>query len=134
MTSETRTFAEAAALLPDDFYLKCAKHFLKAVRKHPRFADALFNWRETYTHNGVPLNIKNEADTLLRVARNTLRTETDGSQVVGKHLLDCEIAEAFCAYAHNDAAACVDELYDAVAVLMRMIAVVEGKQRLGGAE
>ena len=32
----------------------------------------------------------------------------------------------------GESAACVEELYDAVAVLMRMIAVVEGKQRLGG--
>ena len=133
-TKETKEFVDVAEKMPTDFYLNAARHYSKAVRKHPRFADALFNWRETYTHNGVHLNIKNEADTLLRVARNTLRTETDGSQVVGKHLLDCEIAEAFCAYAHNDAAACVDELYDAVAVLMRMIAVVEGKQRLGGEE
>ena len=68
MTSETRTFAEAAALLPDDFYLKCAKHFLKAVKK-------------------------------------------DGGR-----------------------AETIGELYDAVAVLMRMIAVVEGKQKLGGKE
>ena len=39
--------------------------------------------------------------------------------------------EAYVEHLKGNKATCVDELYDAVAVLMRMIAVVEGKQRLG---
>ena len=120
MTSETRTFAEAAALLPDDFYLKCAKHFLKAVRKHPRFADALHGYRDSEM-----------VKTYLKGCREILVSKRQNSKVYATDLLECEILEAWCA--PNDQET-ISELYDAVAVLMRMIAVVEGKQRLGGEE
>ena len=128
MTSETRTFAEAAALLPDDFYLKGAKHFLKAVRKHPRFADAL--WRYDILGGGEARFAAVRNLVLLREYIG--RCDGDGI-LSAAQLLECEMEEARIAGAFdNDAAACVDELYDAVAVLVRMIAVVEGKQKLGG--
>ena len=123
MTSETRTFAEAAALLPDDFYLKCAKHFLKAVRKHPRFADALFANPEVAN-----------AEKALADARRWLANLEAHGELDGAMLAMCEIDEAQLASAKGDAAATIGELYDAVAVLMRMIAVVEGRQKLGGEE
>ena len=128
---ETGRFVAAAEMMPDNFAFNAASHFLKAVRKHPRFADALFDWRElTHPFSGVATL----AQSRLKSCRRSVATGEQYHRLIANDLLGCEIAEAFAANAQGDKAACVDELYDAVAVLMRMIAVVEGKQKLGGAE
>ena len=125
---ETGRFIAAAEMMPTDFYQRAASHFLKALRKHLRFADALFDWRElTHPFSGVATL----AQSRLKSCRRSVATGEQYHRLIANDLLGCEIAEAFAANARGDKAACVDELYDAVAVLMRMIAVVEGKQRLG---
>ena len=118
---ETGRFVAAAEMMPDNFAFNAASHFLKAVRKHPRFADALFE-------NDVP----DDAEYRLKCARNKVSYYERCGWLAGTILAECEITEANVAHLKGDAAACVDELYDAVAVLMRMIAVVEGRQKLGG--
>ena len=119
--AEIEVFVAAAEMMPENFAFKAASHFLKAVRKHPRFADALFSEDE-----------KEDARGALEQARREIDYLAKHNWLDGDSLTQCEIAEAQLAYVRGDAAACVDELYDAVAVLMRMIAVVEGKQKLGG--
>ena len=111
----------AAEMMPDDFAFNAASHFLKAVRKHPRFADALFGD-----------DAADDAQDVLDAMRRELDYLEKNNWLDASALATCEIAEAQLANAQGDNAACVDELYDAVAVLMRMIAVVEGKQKLGG--
>ena len=123
MTDETKAFVAAAEMMPDNFAFNAAKHFAKAVRKHPRFADKLFGDDAADDARDVLDGMRREIDYLAK--NNWL----DASA-----LATCEICEAQLANAQGNKAACVDELYDAVAVLMRMIAVVEGKQRLGGGE
>ena len=120
---ETGRFVAAAEMMPDNFAFNAASHFLKAVRKHPRFADALFG-------DDAP----DDAQDVLDAMRRELDYLAKNNWLDASALATCEIAEAQLANAHGDKAACVDELYDAVAVLMRMIAVVEGKQKLGGEE
>ena len=46
-------------------------------------------------------------------------------------VLNCELAEVYEAYARGDTAHAVEECYDAIAVLLRMIDVLEGRQALG---
>ena len=123
MSEETETFVAAAEMLPTDFYQRAASHFLKAVRKHPRFADALFGD-----------DAADDAQDVLDAMRRELDYLAKNKWLDASALATCEICEAQLANAQGDKAACADELYDAVAVLMRMIAVVEGKQKLGGAE
>ena len=123
MSGETETFVAAAEMMPDNFAFNAASHFLKAVRKHPYFADVLFS-------NGVLCDAE---DRLTRI-RDQVVYFAHCRWLDGTILAECEVAEALVAYLRGDKAACVDELYDAVAVLMRMIAVVEGKQKLGGKE
>ena len=123
MTEATETFVAAAEMMPTDFYQRAASHFLKAVRKHPRFADELF-----------PSTDVAEAGQSLQEARDLVAHFVTNGGVDGVMLAQREIAESQFANAMHQKAACVDELYDAVAVLMRMIAVVEGKQKLGGKE
>jgi uncharacterized protein YabN with tetrapyrrole methylase and pyrophosphatase domain len=46
-------------------------------------------------------------------------------------VLDCECWEVAEALANGDTAHAVEELYDCVAVLLRTIDVLEGRQKLG---
>ena len=122
---------EIGAAMPSDFSTRARLHYAKAVRKHPRFADALFDWRElTHPFSGVAAL----AQSRLKSRRSFVKNGERSYRLIANDLLDCEIAEAFAAHEQGDKAATVSELYDAVAVLMRMIAVVEGNQKLGGEE
>ena len=117
---ETGRFIAAAEMMPDDFYQRAASHYLKAVRKHPRFADALF-----------PTADVAEAGQSVQEVRDLVAHFVSNGVIDSVMLALCEIAEAQFENAMHNKSACVDELYDAVAVLMRMIAVVEGRQHLG---
>ena len=121
MTEETKAYMEANAAMPTDFTRRAYEHFVKAVRKHPRFADMLFSEDE-----------KEDVEFLLERARAEVDYLTKNNWLDAGMLAMCELDEAQLAHARGDKAATISELYDAVAVLMRMIAVVEGKQRLGG--
>jgi hypothetical protein len=126
---ETGRFIAAAEMMPDNFAFNAASHFLKAVRKHPRFADALFFNGER--DERMREDALQAAELDLEETREDLYLSTRDGSLDARFLLSCEMEEAFVEHLRGDAAACVDELYDAVAVLMRMIAVVEGKQKLG---
>ena len=117
-TKETKEFVDVAEKMPTDFYLNAARHYSKAVRKHPRFADALHKYTDVKF-----------AEVALEKMRDNLDFMRECDAVSADELVECEMLEAFCAKSAQDA---ISELYDAVAVLMRMIAVVEGKQKLGG--
>ena len=122
---------EICAAMPSDFSIRARLHFAKALRKHPRFADKLFDWREiTHPFSGVATL----ALSRLKSCRRLVKGGEQHHLLIAGDLLNCEIAEAFAAHEQGNAAETVSELYDAVAVLMRMIAVVEGKQKLGGVE
>ena len=118
-----RAIVEAERVMPTDFAHNAALHYAKALRKHPRFADALFGD-----------DAADDAQDVLDAMRRELDYLAKNNWLDASALATCEICEAQLANAHGDKAACVDELYDAVAVMMRMIAVVEGKQKLGGEE
>ena len=133
MKAETETFVAAAEMMPDNFAFNAASHFLKAVRKHPRFADALFDNCERNKRVVEDEDYLREICDLEETREDIYLATRDGT-LEARYLLSCEIEEAHIEYLHGDNSACVDELYDAVAVLMRMIATVEGKQRLGGEE
>ena len=132
MSGETETFVAAAEMMPDNFAFNAASHFLKAVRKHPRFADELFDNCERKMSVCADNDHLREVECDLEETREDIYLSACGGTLEARCLLSCEIEEAHIEHLKGNAAACVDELYDAVAVLMRMIAVVEGKQKLGG--
>ena len=117
----SRAMVEAELVMPTDFAHHAALHYAKALRKHPRFTDALFGDDAADDAQDVLDGMRREIDYLAK--NNWL----DASA-----LATCEICEAQLANAQGNTAETISELYDAVAVLMRMIAVVEGKQKLGG--
>ena len=94
-------------------------HYLHAKEKHPYFCDIITCLSDV------------GADTHLDIYRSTLEAEKNASSVEACTVLICEIHEAIQAYTHGDTAAAVEECYDAIAVLLRTIDVLEGRQTLG---
>ena len=98
------------------------EHYAHAREKHPYFCDIITCLSES------------GADTHLSIYRATLAAEIEAEAVETGTLLDCEFYEAMQAYTHGDIAHAVEECYDAIAVLLRTIDVLEGRQKLGKPE
>lgn len=101
---------------------KVAAHYRHARAKHPHFADTLYFEEEC-------MRFVEESSSFLNIWR-TLTEPWDNKQDANSFLM-CELAEVRDAYARGDRAAAVEECYDAIAVLLRMVDVLEGRQRLG---
>lgn len=95
------------------------EHYTHAREKHPYFCDIITCLSEV------------GSDTHLDIYRATLRAESENEAVEAGTLLGCEFYEAIQAYTHGDTAHAVEELYDCIAVLLRTIDVLEGRQRMG---
>ena len=104
-----------------EMVIRIAEHYCHARRKHPRFADRLFLWGDSAEDAGETL-----AD-----VRDILDWEKHRGRVLAQSLLECEIYEAIYAFASGNKAHAVEECYDAIAVLLRMVDVIEGRQKLG---
>lgn len=102
---------------------KIRRHYRHAVEKHPRFADRL---PAVCSHD--------VAEDILAGSRARLRDGAAVGSTSAVAVLDCETAEFMEAYLRGDKAAAVEECYDAMAVLLRMVDVLEGRQPLGRAE
>ena len=94
-------------------------HYLNARAKHPYFADKLVTGETE----------ENAADKLVEV-RLCLKHECERGESYAEDLLLCELWEVMEAYAKGDKDAAVSECYDAIAVLLRMVDVLEGRQKL----
>lgn len=112
---------EAVASIDAAVVLKVAEHYCHAKRKHPHFADSMF----LYENNAE------DAKRDLRILRMILNIERKEVKVYAETLANCEVAEVCDAIARGDKAAAVEECYDAIAVLLRMVDVLEGRQKLG---
>lgn len=112
---------EAVASIDAAVVLKIAEHYCHAKRKHPYFADRLF----------IDDNDAEEAKRDLESVRMLLDIERKQGKVYAETLANCEVAEVCDAIARGDKAAAVEECYDAIAVLLRTVDVLEGRQKLG---
>lgn len=122
MKEETITATgEAEASIDAAFVLKIAEHYCHAKRKHPYFADRLF----------IDDNDAKRAKRYLESVRMLLNIERKQGRVYAETLANCEVAEVCDAIARGDKAAAVEECYDTIAVLLRMVDVLEGWQSLG---
>ena len=129
MKDRANDILAVADAMPSDFSTRARLHYAKALRKHPRFADALFATYEPDEREREDALQAAELD--LEETREDLYLSSRDGSLEARFLLGCEMEEAYVEHLKGNKATCVDELYNAVAVLMRMIAVVEGKQRLG---
>lgn len=98
------------------------QHYDHAREKHPYFCDIITCLSDV------------GSDTHLDIYRATLKAESNNEVVEVGTLLGCEFYEAIQAYTHVDTAHAVEECYDAIAVLLRVIDVLEGRQELGKPE
>ena len=99
---------------------RIAAHYDHAKAKHPRFADKMFVEEKTPS-------FLEDTDSRLRIWRAFSGLGKADAETV----LMCEFAEVRHAYAHGNKAAAVEECYDTIAVLLRMVDVLEGRQALG---
>lgn len=109
-----------------DMLAKVAIHYRHAKEKHPYFCDKVTNayW-----------NLEDVQDNLARIRRN-IKQDIKLHDIQALSLLVCEFMEFEEAWTRSDNSAAVGECYDAIAVLLRIIDVIEGRQKLGkvGAE
>lgn len=110
----------------DEHHGRIAEHYAHAIEKHLYFCDL------------NPLDIgalyKMYIPMRLDRARKELKYYTEKGFVTWEDVLDCEMWEVLEALVNGDKAHAVEELYDCVAVLLRTIDVLEGRQELGKQE
>lgn len=112
------------------FLEKAMAHYVHAREKHPYFADRL-SYSERIGDDIRDTIRANCADGLLANKRRFIRKMSEAGCLVAECVLDCEIAEVYSALMHGDTAHAIEECYDVIAVIMRMIYVLQGRQALG---
>ena len=102
-------------------------HYAHAREKHPYFCD--------WVQPGICgiTNIEKIKE-CLAFAREQIDDGIITNSLRWDDLLECEMWEVFEALAIDDKTRAVEELYDCVAVLLRTIDVLEGRQKLGKPE
>ena len=105
---------------------RVSQHYVHAYTKYPYFCDALFSERRKKCDGG--------AENHLKLGRKLLKDRMKERDCDFIDVADCELAEMFAAYSQGDEANAVEECYDAIAVLLRVIDVLEGRQELGRPE
>lgn len=99
-------------------------HYAHAQAKHPYFCDIIKN-------DDLPFDF---AGWHLEECRKRLAHAKAADVVRWDELLDCEKYESMVEINRGNTAAAVEDLYDCIAVLLRTIDVLEGRQRLGKPE
>lgn len=70
----------------------------------------------------------------LKKIREDIAKDIDTQELIWDTLLNCEVWEVHEAIMKGDTAQAVEECYDAIAVLLRVVDVLEGRQKLGKPE
>ena len=99
---------------------KIREHYEHAKAKRPYFADRLI------LKSDFPL-----WEHRLAGVRHWMGIERKKKMTSAETVLLCENAEMFAAIEQGETAAAIEEAYDAIAVLLRTIDVLEGRQPLG---
>lgn len=88
-----------------------------AKRKHPKFVDSLLPPARLWPARWYDEN--------LEILRRRLSGATDGHRCELHHVLECEVYEAFAAYAHGELVHARQELAQCAAVCIRAMEYVE---------
>lgn len=99
---------------------RISKHYTHARMQHPYFADRFMGQSDRW-------GAKHE----LEKYRRYLESAIQYKGVTTLNVLRCELAEIYEAAARDDKTQAVEECYDAIAVLLRMVDVLEGRQEFG---
>lgn len=110
------------------------KHYKHAKEKHPYFCDRLLPIDlETVATEDV-IDFRNAIGQMLSSSRDNIRARIKDGDLTYSDVVGCELWEVDEAIAHGDTTHAVEECYDAIAVLLRTIDVLEGRQELGNPE
>ena len=119
---DAKTGPDAFECVRHDIRIK--QHYDHAREKHPYFCDRLLpDWSIGEIKSSVAVN--------LECARIRINAGVRDHNLMWNEIADCEVWEATEAMANGDKAHAVEELYDCIAVLLRTIDVLEGRQKLG---
>ncbi len=94
------------------------RHYFHAREKHPYFCDGILSPVEDYESA-----LANQRIRIAEAARCNMASACD--------LIDCELLEAYVEIAKNNTDAAIEECYDVVATVLRVIDVLKGHQQLG---
>ena len=101
------------------------QHYDHARKKHHYFCDKMFD-----KTNKTFENVTDQ----LSWTRLEIKVDASNDRLEFRTILECEMLEALEALHNGDKAQGVEELYDAIAVCLRAIDVIEGRQKLGKQE
>lgn len=101
------------------------EHYDHAREKHPYFCDKV-----NTGFSDEAITLEEQLDSRRHILENAIEYHT----LRWPHLLSYKMTAASLGIANGDTARAVEELYDAVAVLLRAIDVLEGRQKLGKPE
>jgi hypothetical protein len=104
---------------------KIKQHYEHAKAKHPYFCDSLLPEGRSLA------SLESEIEENLDNARLDIETAERHGRLIPQILLNCEVWEINEAVVSDNITAAVEECYDAVAVLLRIVDVLEGRQALG---
>lgn len=104
-------------------------HYYHAVEKHPYFCDGLL---PTDVPNPMTRDaMMREITENLSAGRKRLERGMVHENIMWNEILNCEIWEVTESLAKGDTEHAVYECYDSIAILLRVIDVLEGRQELG---
>ena len=109
---------------------KIQEHYDHAREKHPYFCDGLLP-------RGIEppeLPVDEQIAINLMRSRNRLKRGAELGNILWNEVLDSEVWEATEAMSNREYDKAVEELFDCIAVLLRTIDVLEGRQKLGRPE
>ena len=103
---------------------KIKEHYDHAREKHPCFCNHMIP--PTWNKESVRDN--------LNFIRDHLRIQSESNDIHWDTVLQCEVMEIVDAIVNRELSDAVEECYDAIAVILRIIDVLEGRQPLGNPE
>ena len=121
---ETSDVARAATKELARYAEGIAAHYRHAKEKHPYFCD----W---FKPDGASKSDMERVATGLYSARARISSAVETGNLGWDDILTCEVWEILEALARGDMAHAKEEVYDAVAVLLRLLDVIDGLQELG---
>lgn len=110
------------------------KHYAHAKEKHPYFCDRVAPVQLQKENLGTLADYRESVAWSLGNIREEIEYEKDKGELLWNTLLLCETWEIDDAIANGNTAHAVEECYDAIAVLLLTIDVLEGRQKLGKPE
>ncbi len=111
--------------MTDKIIDKIREHYEHAKAKHPYFCDGLIP--NNMDDELMEIVIRNE----IAEARNDIKKAIEQKNVTFSTLLNCEVWEVHEAVFKGNKNQAIEECYDGIAILLRAIDVLEGRQALG---